>query len=99
MVVFNFFPVQKLILVIFEIAKNGIWSNNVFVKLIYLISRVFFVWTFLNFLARCEIVTKKPNDYITCIADSRDMPELAREPEGVDGGRFILLDISYLLNN
>ena len=39
------------------------------------------------------------NDYITCIADSRDMPELAREPDGVDGGRFILLTISYLLNN
>ena len=27
------------------------------------------------------------------------MPELAREPDGVDGGRFILLTISYLLNN
>ena len=39
------------------------------------------------------------NGYITCIADSRDMPELAREPDGVDGGRFILLTISYLLNN
>ena len=37
----NFFTVQKLILVIFEIAKNEIWSKNFFLKLIYLISRVF----------------------------------------------------------
>ena len=38
--VLNFFPVQKL--AIFEIAKNGIWSKKLlFVKLIYLISRVF----------------------------------------------------------
>ena len=45
------------------------------------------------------MITKECNDYITCIAESRDMPELAREPDGVDGGRFILLTISYLLNN
>ena len=39
---------------IFEIAKNGIWSKKIFVKLIYLISRVFLGWTFLNFLAHCN---------------------------------------------
>ena len=27
--VLNFFPLQKLILAIFEIAKNGIWSKKV----------------------------------------------------------------------
>ena len=37
-------------------AKNGICSENFFVKLIYLISRVFLAWTFLNFLTRCELV-------------------------------------------
>ena len=36
---------------IFEIAKNGFWSKRNFVKLVYLISRVFLAWTFLNFLA------------------------------------------------
>ena len=45
--VLNFFPVQKWNLAIFEIAKNGIWSKIFFVKLIYLISRGFFLdWTF-----------------------------------------------------
>ena len=34
---------------IFEIAKKGIWSKKIFVKLIYLISRVFFVLDFFNF--------------------------------------------------
>ena len=37
--VLNFFPVQKM--AIFEIAKNRFWSKNIFVKLIYMISRVF----------------------------------------------------------
>ena len=40
---------------IFEIAKNGIRIKNFFVKLIYLISRVFLAWTFLNFLAYCVL--------------------------------------------
>ena len=34
-------------------AKNGNWSKKLFVKLIYLISRVFFAWTFFIFLAHC----------------------------------------------
>ena len=33
----------------FEIAKNGIWPKNVFVKLIYLISRIFLGLDFLKF--------------------------------------------------
>ena len=32
-----------------------------FVKLIYLISRVFLAWTFLHFPARCENVNKPAN--------------------------------------
>ena len=44
---------------IFEIAKNGIGSKKYFVKLIYLISRVFLAWTFLNFLAHCVSTLKK----------------------------------------
>ena len=49
-------------LAIFEIAKNGIWSKNFFVKLIYLISRGFFlVWTFLNFLAHLALDLLKLN--------------------------------------
>ena len=51
--VLKIFPVQKLILAIFEIAKNGIWSKNLFVKLIYLISRAFWPGLFFNFLAHC----------------------------------------------
>ena len=35
-------------------AKNGFWSKH-FVKLIYLISRVFLAWTFYNFLAHCDV--------------------------------------------
>ena len=34
-------------------AKNGIWLKKFLVNLIYLISRVFLAWTFLNFLACC----------------------------------------------
>ena len=36
-------------------AKNGILSNKFFVKLIYLISRIFLAWTSLIFLAHCEL--------------------------------------------
>ena len=50
--VLKIFPVQKLI---FEIAKNGFWSKNFFVKLIYLISPVFLAWNFLNFLAHSAV--------------------------------------------
>ena len=40
--IFGVFPQFKIwFLAIFEIAKNGIWSTKFFVKLIYLISRVF----------------------------------------------------------
>ena len=40
--IFGSFPQFKnSFLSIFEIAKNGIWSNKLFVKLIYLISQVF----------------------------------------------------------
>ena len=35
--------------------KNGIWSEFFFVKLIYLISRVFLAWAFFNFLAHSAI--------------------------------------------
>ena len=45
--VLNFFPVQKLIFGHFENCKPKFF----FVKLIYLISRVFLAWTFFNFLA------------------------------------------------
>ena len=31
--------------------KKRFWSTNSFMKFIYLISRVFLAWTFLNFLA------------------------------------------------
>ena len=37
-------------------AKNGIWSKTFFVKLIYLISRIFLAWTFLIFLAYSAIL-------------------------------------------
>ena len=37
----------------------------------------------------------KSYNYFTCIDASRDMPELAREVEGVEGGRFILLVSFY----
>ena len=41
-------------LAIFEIAKNGIWLRKISIKLIYLISQVFFLaGTFLNILAHC----------------------------------------------
>ena len=36
---------------IFEFAKNGFWSKQFFVTLIYMISRLFLAWTFKNFLA------------------------------------------------
>ena len=44
--IFLQFPWVKLIFGIFEIAKNGFWSKYFFVKLIYLIPRVFLAWTF-----------------------------------------------------
>jgi len=37
----KFFLREIAFLAIFVIAKNGIWSNDFFVKLIHLISRVF----------------------------------------------------------
>ena len=37
----QFSQFKNWFLVVFEIAKNGIWSKKLFVKLIYLISRVF----------------------------------------------------------
>ena len=43
---------------IFEIAKKWNLVKNIFVKLIYLISRVILAWTFLNFLAPCEKIGK-----------------------------------------
>ena len=50
------FPSSKNeFLVIFEMAKNGIWSKMI-VKLIYLITRVFLDCTFLDFLAHCEYI-------------------------------------------
>ena len=45
----SFSQFKNSFLAIFEIAKNGIWSKHFFVKLIYLISRVFLAWTFLIF--------------------------------------------------
>ena len=42
-------------------AKNGIWSKKKFLKFIYLISRVFLAWTFLNFLARCVLLSAAPS--------------------------------------
>ena len=51
---------------IFEIAKNGIWSKKFFIKLFYLISRVFLAWTFLNFLAHCdEALSQEENQAIS----------------------------------
>ena len=45
------FPSSKIdFLAIFEIAKHG---KQKFMKLIYLISRFFLAWSFLNFLAHC----------------------------------------------
>ena len=41
------FPVQKLI---FEIAKNGIWSKKFFREIDLFDSMIFLDWTFLNFL-------------------------------------------------
>ena len=38
--ILNFFPVQNIFLAMFEMAKIGIWLKK-FVKLVYLISRVF----------------------------------------------------------
>ena len=59
---FKFSPTSKIdFLAIFEIAKNGIWWKNFFMKLIYLISRVFLAWTFLNFLAYCGLLNTKEN--------------------------------------
>ena len=42
---------------IFEIAKNGIWSKKIFVKLILFDFTIFFTWTFLNFLAHSANVS------------------------------------------
>ena len=46
--VLNFFPVQKLILCHFRNCKKWNLVKINYVKLIYLISRVFLAWTFLN---------------------------------------------------
>ena len=54
MEVLNFFPAFKnWFLPFLKLQKNGIWSKGFFVKLNYLISRVFLAWTFFNFLAHC----------------------------------------------
>ena len=52
----SFSQFKNWFLAIFEMAKNGIWSKKFFVKLFYLISRVFMAWTFSNFLAYCASV-------------------------------------------
>ena len=48
----SFSQFKNWFLAIFEIAKKN-FVKNFFVKLIYLISGVFLVWTFFNFLAHC----------------------------------------------
>ena len=50
----KFFFREIAFLASFEIAKNGIWSKKLFVKMIYLTSRVFLAWTFFNFPAHCD---------------------------------------------
>ena len=52
MTVLNFFLVQKLIFGHFlKLQKMEFGRKFFFMKLIYLISRVFLAWTFFNFLA------------------------------------------------
>ena len=51
----TFSQFKNWFLAILEIGKNGFWSKWNFVKWIYLISRVFLAWTFLNFLPPCYI--------------------------------------------
>ena len=51
--IFKLFPQFKnWFLANFEI---GIWPKKFFMKLIYLISRVFLAWSFFNFLAHCVL--------------------------------------------
>ena len=57
-----------MFLAIFEIAKNGIWSKKIFfMKLIYLISRVFLAWTFKDFLAHCDNINTHNNYDSYCL--------------------------------
>ena len=57
--VLNFFPVQKLIFGHFWNCKKWNLVKKNFVKLIYLISWVFYLaWTFLNFLAHCVLIAQ-----------------------------------------
>ena len=47
--VLNFFPVQKLNLAIFEIAKNGNWSKKFFCEIDLFDFTSFLAWTFFIF--------------------------------------------------
>ena len=59
MAILNFFPVQKLIFGHFRNFKKWILVKKNFVKLIYLITRVFLAWTCLNFLAHSSTFVYK----------------------------------------
>ena len=50
---YKLFPSSKIDFWSFLKLQKMEFGQKNFVKLIYLISRVFFAWTFLNFLARC----------------------------------------------
>ena len=68
---FKLFPSSKIDFWLFlKLQKMEFGQNIFFVKLIYLISRVLFAWTFLfNFLAHCDPVNlviffSNPNPYL-----------------------------------